>query len=371
MAASQPAGPTARAQFAGSRQLASSRLMVSMSNQRRRNGGHPFLRFLAVAVCLVIAFVAGTTARDSGALAGVDAWRQSITQDASDALGRVLGGSPSTGQSQQGQSQQGQYQDGQSQQGQSSEGWSQDGQSQDGSGTDQPGGSNWSGSQSQQQDSTTTNDQATTSASTQQATGVVVIQAELADQNSVAAGTGMVLTSDGLVLTNNHVVAGASSIQVEVVATGRTYRAVVVGRKTSADVAVLKLVGASDLATVRLNTSGDLAVDDQVTGVGNAGGTGVLVAAAGKVAALDQHVTTQAEGSAASESLSGLIQVDAQIRPGDSGGPLLDADGRVVGMDTAASTGAVVTGFAIPITTALRVADQLLQAAGSDLTLAA
>jgi S1-C subfamily serine protease len=123
---------------------------------------------------------------------------------------------------------------------------------------------------------------------------------------------------------------------------------------------VLKLEGASGLTPATLDTSEALAVGDQITGVGNAGGTGTLSAAAGTVTGLDQSVTTQAEGSSAGETLDGMIQVAADIQSGDSGGPLYDADGEVVGIDTAASSGSTdVTGFAIPITDALDIAKQI------------
>ncbi|MDF2442810.1 MAG: hypothetical protein JWR01_1013, partial [Subtercola sp.] len=177
-----------------------------------------------------------------------------------------------------------------------------------------------------------------------------------------AAGTGIILTSDGEILTNNHVVEGSTSISVTIASTGKTYTATVVGTDATHDVAVLKLDGASGLTPASLDTSEGLAVGDAITGVGNAGGTGTLSAAAGTVTGLDQSVTTQAEGSSAGETLDGMIQVEADIQSGDSGGPLYDADGEVVGIETAASSGSsVVTGFAIPITDALSIAKQIDQ----------
>lgn len=308
-------------------------------------------------VCLVVAFFAGLAARDSGMLAGVDSWRQSVTQEAATAIGDALNGSTGA-------------QSGQSQSDQSQSDQSQSDQSQSG-GDDQQGGQNWFGPQDQQQAPDQSGTQTTTAASAAQTAGVVIIRAELSDQQAVAEGTGMVLTADGTILTNNHVVEGASSIRVEVASTGTTYRAVVVGTDPTADVAVLKLVGASGLTTVKVNTSGDLAVGDDVTGIGNAGGGGVLVAASGSVTALNEQITTQADQSSASESLTGLIETDAPIEAGDSGGPLMDADGEVVGMDTAASTGGMVRGYAIPISTAIKVAKEIASAAGSNLALAA
>ena len=202
---------------------------------------------------------------------------------------------------------------------------------------------------------------AATSATDAQSVGVVLINTQLQYENAAAAGTGIVLTSDGEILTNNHVVEGSTAISVTVASTGKTYTATVVGTDATDDVAVLKLDGASGLTTAKVDTSGSVAEGDAVTGVGNAGGTGSLSAAAGTVDALNQSVTTEAEGSAASETLSGMIQVSADIEAGDSGGPLLDSDGEVVGIDTAASSGSAdVTGFAIPINTALDIAKQIL-----------
>lgn len=211
----------------------------------------------------------------------------------------------------------------------------------------------------------------TTAATATQAAGVVVVETRLADQSGVAAGTGMVLTASGLVLTNNHVVEDGNAIRVTIPSTGRTYAATVVGANAAGDVAVLKLTEASGLTTVTLDDEQDLAPGDAVTGIGNAGGTGTLVAASGTVTALDQQVTTQAEGETASESLTGLIETDAAIQAGDSGGPLLDDEGEVVGMDTAASVVGRSIGYAIPITTAISVAKQIVADAGGSLQIAA
>lgn len=197
--------------------------------------------------------------------------------------------------------------------------------------------------------------------------GVVLIDTVLGYQSAEAAGSGVVLTSDGLVLTNNHVVEGATEITVTIGATGETYTAQVVGTDATADVAVLQLQGASGLTTATLDSDGDLAVGDAVTAVGNAEGGGVLLAADGTVTALDQSITTRAEGVSSGESLAGLIQVDADVVSGDSGGALLDDQGEVVGITTAASSGSSdITGFAIPIDDALDVATQIVAGQDSD-----
>jgi S1-C subfamily serine protease len=199
-----------------------------------------------------------------------------------------------------------------------------------------------------------------TTASASQATGVVTVVSTLGYQSAKAAGTGIVLTSSGVVLTNNHVIEGATAVQVTVESTGRTYTATVVGTDPTHDVAVLRLANASGLATARTSSTA-AQVGQAVTAVGNAGGTGTLTAVSGTVTALKQSITTASEGSANSERLTGLIETDADIVSGDSGGPLLNASGAVIGIDTAASSGtSQVTGYAITIGSALRIAETIL-----------
>nr|WP_249404652.1 trypsin-like peptidase domain-containing protein [Plantibacter sp. CFBP 8798] len=178
----------------------------------------------------------------------------------------------------------------------------------------------------------------------------------------------MILTADGQILTNNHVVAGATSIVVTVVATGEKYDARVVGTDATNDVALLQLDGASGLDTVAIDDDGGAAVGDAVTGVGNAGGTGGTPSAAdGSVTALDQDITVQDETTGAGKQLTGLIQTDADIQSGDSGGPLYDSEGEVVGVDTAASSGGTdIDGFAIPIDDALSIVDQIRTGVATD-----
>ncbi|PZE66684.1 septum formation initiator [Curtobacterium sp. MCLR17_059] len=192
--------------------------------------------------------------------------------------------------------------------------------------------------------------------------GVVTINTVLNyDQSSQAAGTGMVLTSDGTILTNNHVIQGATSITVTDETTGKEYKADVVGADATNDVAVLKLENASGLSTVTLDDDGEPSTGDTVKDVGNAEGTGNLVAAEGTVTATDQDIQVQSESGTGTESLTGLIEISADIVSGDSGGPVLDSEGEVVGMATAASSGtADVTGYAIPITTAKTIAEKIL-----------
>ena len=220
-------------------------------------------------------------------------------------------------------------------------------------GTSRGGGSGRFGGQNPSGGSTTA---ATTSATAAQQVGIVDINTVLGLQSAKAAGTGMVLTSSGEILTNNHVVSGATSITVTVVTAGRTYAASVVGYDATQDVAVLRLTGASGLATV--NTSSALqSVGASVVGVGNAGGSGGTPSAApGTVLALDQTITATDENGSGSEQLIGLIETDAPVAAGDSGGPLFDSGNQVVGMDTAASVSGASQAFAIPIGHALAVA---------------
>jgi S1-C subfamily serine protease len=201
----------------------------------------------------------------------------------------------------------------------------------------------------------------TTPATSAQQVGIVDITSVLGYQSAEAMGTGMVLTSNGEVLTNNHVIDGATRITVTVVSTGASYPATVVGTDPSADVAVLHLGHASGLTTARLGAS-PATVAEAVTAVGNAGGTGTLTAVTGTVTALDQSITATDSNGSNAEHLSGLIQTNAAVRPGDSGGPLYGtATGRIVGMDTAASSGGAVQAYAIPISTAAGLATQIEQ----------
>ena len=199
-----------------------------------------------------------------------------------------------------------------------------------------------------------------TPADEQEATGVVLIDTQLGFEKAEAAGTGIVLSKDGLVLTNNHVIADSTKIAVTVATTGKTYTASVVGSDSTEDVAVLQLKDAEDLQPATIDDD-TVDVGDDVTAVGNSEGSGRLMAAEGTVTDLGASVTTTAKGTEDSETLDGMIEVQADIVSGDSGGALLDDEGEVVGMDTAASSGtAVVTGFAIPIETALTTAESII-----------
>lgn len=144
--------------------------------------------------------------------------------------------------------------------------------------------------------------------------GVVLIDTVVSGGR--AAGTGMVLTAKGQVLTNYHVVEGATTINVTVATTGKTYAATVLGSDQSADVALLQLKDASGLDPVTIDDD-SVAVGDTVTAVGNAGGTGSLTAAEGTVTALKASITTASEGSVEGETLTSMIETDADVVAGD------------------------------------------------------
>jgi S1-C subfamily serine protease len=202
--------------------------------------------------------------------------------------------------------------------------------------------------------------------------GLVDVVTTLGYQGGKAAGTGMVLTSTGEVLTNNHVIDGATSIKATDVGNGRTYTAKVVGYDKTHDVAVLQLQNASGLQTVTLSSAGPQ-TGQKVVALGNAlgkGGTPSVVS--GRITGLGQSITASDEGAGDAEQLTGMIGHDAPIQPGDSGGPLANAEGEVIGMDTAASASSAsgspsqsgqaqtaTQAFAIPIARASSIAGQI------------
>ena len=204
---------------------------------------------------------------------------------------------------------------------------------------------------------------ATNAGSSATGTGVVVIDTSQRLEDTVAAGTGMALTSSGRILTNNHVIAGATTIRVAVPGTTRRYAARVVGYDIADDIAVLQLRSASSLRTVTIGSSGALTLGASVTAVGNSGGFGRLISSRGKITGLRRSIVAQSS-TGEEQRLTGLIETDAAVRPGDSGGPLLDSAGRVVGIDTAASPYGRHT-FAIPIATATRVTEQIVRGKSS------
>lgn len=168
------------------------------------------------------------------------------------------------------------------------------------------------------------------------APALVIIDTTLGYESARAAGTGMVVSSSGEVVTNNHVIAGATTIRATDVGNGTTYDASVVGYDVSEDVALLQLKGASGLRTVSYAGSVPR-LSDPVVAIGNARGAGRPTAVSGVVTGLDQTITAMSEISGTTERLRGLIETNAAVESGQSGGPLVDAHSAVVGMVTAGS----------------------------------
>jgi S1-C subfamily serine protease len=196
--------------------------------------------------------------------------------------------------------------------------------------------------------------------------GMVNITSRLTLQQAVFEGTGMVLTSNGLVLTNNHVINGATatSLSATLAGTAHHYPARVVGWDPVDDVALLQLEGASGLKTVPVGNSNSVKVGEQVVALGNAGGQGGTPAVTqGRITGLNKTITASDTGSGTSETLRNMLQIDALIQPGDSGGPLANAAGQVIGMNTAANTQNFgpgnLMGYSIPIDRALALVHQM------------
>jgi S1-C subfamily serine protease len=187
--------------------------------------------------------------------------------------------------------------------------------------------------------------------------------------NGRAAGTGMLISSTGEILTNNHVIADATSIKVVIGGKGDSHDAKVVGYDVSHDVALLQITDdVKDLPTIVFGDPSKVKVGDPVVAIGNAGGVGGTPSAtSGQVTALDQQVTAS-DGQGNQETLEGMIQIDAPIQPGDSGGALINSDAQIIGMNTAAAGGGRFSfdmpsgsnvGFAIPIDNAVHIVSQI------------
>ena len=196
--------------------------------------------------------------------------------------------------------------------------------------------------------------------------GIVDINSTLKYENGAAAGTGMVLSPNGVVLTNNHVVEGSTSLRTTLVVGGKTYTAKVIGVDPSDDVALVKLQGASGLKTIQVGDSSKVKLGTGVVAIGNAGGRGgPPTVTSGAITALNRTITASDSGSGVNtETLRGMLQTNAAIAAGDSGGALANSAGQVIGMNTAANSqnlgGAGTSqGFAIPINKALTIARQI------------
>ena len=191
--------------------------------------------------------------------------------------------------------------------------------------------------------------------------GIVDVTSNLQYLQETAEGTGFVIdAAAGLVLTNNHVIDDATSITVTPVTSGKSYPARVVGYDLTDDIAVLQLQGATGLKAVTLGDSAQLRVGTPVLAIGNeAGQGGSPTVAPGVISSLDRTIVAIDQSSGLTEILHGMMQTNADIRPGDSGGPLADAAGQVIGIDTAAGGNTVYSGYVIPIDQALPIAKRI------------
>ena len=192
-------------------------------------------------------------------------------------------------------------------------------------------------------------------------------------QGIIGNGTGIVLSPEGDVLTNHHVVQGANSIRATL-ATGQVFDADVLGYDRDDDVALLRLRGAGGLATAPLGDSNTVVLGEPVITLGNANGTGApLTHEQGSVTALAKTISAEDELTGSSHSLRGLIESSTNLRSGDSGGALVNSAGQVVGMNAAATINFRLDGesepggqgYAIPINRALDIANQIRSGAGS------
>ena len=193
--------------------------------------------------------------------------------------------------------------------------------------------------------------------------GLVDLRANLQYSHEVSVNTGIIVSADGLVLTSNNDITGATSVTATLVSSGRTYTARVLGYDATQDVALLKLEGAAHLPAVTLGNSSQAIIGMPVLALGNAEGQGGVTPAAGGITALDRSINSgDGDQGLAPQNLRGMQQTSAHVGPGDDGGPLADSDGRVIGMITTANSpsGQLSTvGFAIPINTAMAIAREI------------
>lgn len=192
---------------------------------------------------------------------------------------------------------------------------------------------------------------------------LVDVETEIRNTGIGGAGTGIVLNPNGEVLTNNHVINGASSIEVVTKGNGARFTARVVGYDRWHDVALLQVDKPKRLVGATIGDSSKAILGEPILGIGNAGGKGGKpVRAPGKITGFSKSISTADELTGSSEQLQGLIQIAANIAPGDSGGPLVNEAGEVIGVNTAASINYKTNipngvGFAIPINQAMGIVD--------------
>lgn len=202
--------------------------------------------------------------------------------------------------------------------------------------------------------------------------GIVNINVTFGQLGESGAATGMVITPSGAVVTNNHVIDGATAISATDLGNGRTYTATVLGYSPARDVALLQLQGASGLSTVPLGDSATVRIGRDVFAMGNAGGRdGTPSIVAGNIKARDQSIVASDIGGTNAQRLRGLFQSSARVVPGDSGGPVVDRrGGGVIAMNAATSLvgpaqAVAAQSYSIPINTALVVVHQIERGQGS------
>lgn len=192
-----------------------------------------------------------------------------------------------------------------------------------------------------------------------------VVAIEVTTTSGGAQGSGVILDTAGNIITNNHVVEGAQGDVKVTLTDGRVFSATIVGTDTTTDLAVIKLKNApSDLSPAALGDSSSIVVGQAVMAVGNPLGLANTVTT-GIVSAIDRPVSTSTTGSSTDAVVTNAIQIDAAVNPGNSGGPLFDAQGRVIGITSSiatlsSSSGSIGLGFAIPVNLAKNIATQLV-----------
>lgn len=202
--------------------------------------------------------------------------------------------------------------------------------------------------------------------------GTVQINTVVQYQGVLGFGAGVVLNPDGIVVTNNHVIAGADTINATSVGTGQSFRAQLLGFDRTDDIAVIQLLGAGGVPAAPIGDSNQVTIGEPVVSLGNANGNGKPISREqGQVTTTGASINADDDLTGSSEQLTGLIGVAAPLRPGDSGGPLVNGAGQVIGLNVAASVNYRLgtptgKGFAIPINRALAIAGQIQSRTPSD-----
>ncbi|OYX38412.1 hypothetical protein B7Z00_02125 [Candidatus Saccharibacteria bacterium 32-50-10] len=217
---------------------------------------------------------------------------------------------------------------------------------------------------------TTTNEEIITSIAENVSPSVVSIVTNVTTQTifgaaqGEAAGTGIIVSKDGYVLTNKHVVSGADKVEV-ILSNGTSYTNVtVVGSDPLNDIAFLKINGVNNLSPAELGDSATTRVGQEVVAIGNSLGQYQTTVTSGIISGKGRPITAGSEGTGETESLTDLLQTDAAINPGNSGGPLLNRSGQVIGVNTAVAANAQGIGFAIPINATKGALKQVLAGKG-------